>query len=73
MIIKKKKKNTFLTIIFILLSFNLRAEDFQFPNLDNLDYEVKQSIEMACFMEKGDGPAIYAQCIKGYLKDIGIE
>ena len=41
------------------------------PSLDGLDYETRSSIQLACVVQKTQGPAVYARCINGQLASIG--
>ena len=37
------------------------------PSLDGLDYETRSSIQIACMIEKTQGPAAYARCLNSQL------
>jgi hypothetical protein len=43
------------------------------PNLSSLDAETRQSIELACLMEKIEGPAAYGRCLNAQLNSIGVQ
>lgn len=42
-------------------------------DLSDLDRDTRQSIELACITEKGQGPAPHRRCVEQQLKSIGIE
>ena len=42
------------------------------PDMSNLDYETKSSIELACVSQYGQGPAPYSRCVRKQLASIGI-
>ena len=43
------------------------------PSLDGLDYETRSSIQLACVVQKTQGPAAYARCLNRHLASIGIK
>ena len=57
---------------FLIINFSKIALAQSIPDMSNLDYETKSSIEIACVYAKTKGPAKYANCIRDQLRSIGI-
>jgi S1-C subfamily serine protease len=58
----------FLIVVALLAPVTLRAQSI--PNLSNLDFETKSSIEIACAYQRTLGPAKYASCINQQLASL---
>jgi len=43
------------------------------PSLSSLDDPTRQSIELACMMQKTQGPVAYGECLRAQLRSIGIQ
>ena len=43
------------------------------PSLSGLDDATRQSIELACMMQKSQGPVAYGECLRAQLRSIGIQ
>jgi hypothetical protein len=41
-----------------------------YPDLGGIDREDRRSIELACVMERGDGPAVYNRCLREHLRTL---
>ena len=51
----------------LMLSTALASHAQGIPDLSNLDYETRDSIQLACLAQKMEGPAVYGQCIENQL------
>jgi len=56
-------------IIFCLVACELVAQTQQ-PDLSGLSFDDRTSIELACIIEKGNGPATYHACLQKQLRAI---
>jgi len=54
----------------LYLSYEAMAQGI--PDLSRLDDETRQSILLTCIVEKGRGPARYAECLRSHLASMGI-
>ena len=68
--------NIFIKIIifnlFLISNFSKIIFAQAIPDMSNLDYQTRTSIEVACVYAQTKGPAKYANCIRKHLKSIGI-
>ena len=60
-------------LVATLIMFALLKQTYAqgIPDLSNLSYETRSSIEVACILEKTKGPSSYGDCIVKMLSQIG--
>ena len=58
--------------LFLISHFSKITFAQAIPDMSNLDFQIRSSIEVACAIAQTRGPAKYASCIRKHLKSIGI-